>query len=225
MTAYELLTALLKELPQAVPGVDFQEAYGPSPAPRRRERPLVAGQVETESLAGEDWSAALGFTVYLPGGEKPGRALEIARAVAGAAAKSQPLLTQAQTGAVAQEKALGGLTLGCSLYFSTGSGNASGGKARYQVHINGQEYTVTGWKETVGGSGKAYTAIGEEEPFYRRRNQEYTLELQGLRPGLAGVEGFTLRLGDGPWLYSGCRWKSMTAAGTATAVAGVRTKV
>lgn len=224
MTAHELLTALLGELPKAVAGADFQEAYSPSPAPRRRERPLVTGQVEKECRAGDAWSAALGFTVYLPGGEAPGRALELAQAIARAAEEGQPLFTQAQTGPVAAEKALGGLAVKCTLFFAAGDGGASPGKARYSVAINGQRYTVAGWKEAVDSTETVYTAIGEDVPFYRRQRWAYTVELQGLAPGLAGLDGFTLRLGDGPWLYSGCRWKTMTAAGTATAAAKVRTK-
>lgn len=224
MTAHELLTALLKALPKAVAGVDFQEAYSPYAAPRRRERPLVTGRVEKESLAGEDWSAALGFTVYLPGGEAPGRGLEIVRAMAGAVKESQPLLVQVQTGPPGPEKALGGLAVSCVFHFAAGNGGASAGKARYRVSVNGQEYTAAGWKESVGGRETAYTAIGETQPFYRKQDQEFTIELQGLSAGLAGLEDFTLKLGEGPWIYSGCRWKSMTAAGTGVAVAQSREK-
>ena len=76
----------------------------------------------------------------------------------------------------------------------------------------------------MGGRETVLTATGEREPFYRGFLPEYTVELQGLDRELALLEGFTLRLGTSPWMYTGCQWKSFTAAGTGVLTAAGRVK-
>ncbi len=220
MTARELLGSLLDTFREGIPGAVFQEAYSPEPASRRREKPLITGQVEEEVL-GAGWEARLGFALYLPGSVRPGEGLEIAGKMV-EAAQREPLFAEAVLGPAQPEKALGGLKMICSLRFAQGNGGSGGGSC--PVTLNGTACRVSGWKETLGGRETVLTATGEREPFYRGFLPEFTVELQGLDRELALLEGFTLRLGASPWMYTGCQWKSFTAAGTGVLSAAGRVK-
>lgn len=223
MTARELLERLLETFRAGIPEAEFAGAYGPHPAPRRRDRPLVTGQVEQEVLGG-GWSAKLRFTLYLPGSFGPGEGLNIAGKMA-EAVQGEEQFTEAVLGPALPEKALGGLCMDCVLCFAQDTGGGSGGKGSWPVTLNGAGFRVSGWKETLGGRETLLTATGEDEPFYRLCQPEYTVELQGLGRELAELEGFTLRLGESPWLYTGCVWKSFTAGGTGVLRASGRVRI
>lgn len=224
MTASEMLEKLLAAFRTGIPEADFAGAYGPEPASRRRDRPLVTGRVERETL-GAGWSAEIKFTLYLPGSARPEAGLAIAGKMVGAA-REEALFSEAVLGPAGPEKALGGLSMSCSLRFAQGGGGAggSGGGGSYSVTVNGTACRVSGWKETLGGKETALTATGEREPFYRLRQPEYTVELRGVGEELAKLDGFTLRLGTSPWIYTGCQWKSFSAGGTGVLTAGERTE-
>lgn len=221
MTARELLSGLLAAFRQGIPEARFVEAYSPDPASRRRDKPVVAGQVEEEVLGG-GWEAKLGFALYLPGSAGPGDGLAIAGKMT-AIAQEQALFRQAVLGPAQPEKALGGLRMSCTLRFAQGEGGSGGGES-YPVTVNGTACRASGWKEALGGKETMLTATGEREPFYRLRQPEYTVELRGIGQELARLENFTLRLGESPWTYTGCQWKSFTAGGTGVLTAGGRVK-
>ena len=227
MTAYEALTALLEAFQEALPEVEFREALGPGEASRLIVRPTVTGEVSKETAEGDSWSAKLAFVLYLPRESRPAAAEGILNAMGQCARESQPLLAGIQRGALAVDKPTGSTAVGWTLSLAEpggGSGGSqSGGKAKYQVYINGEAHTVTGWKASDSESGGSLTAIGEDAPFVRRTTRGYTVELQGLDlAGLEALENFSLRLGGQSRTYTGCRWKSLSAGGTGVLTAAER---
>lgn len=226
--AHEILTELLGEFKAALPEVDFREAFSMKEASRMAARVCVTGAVAKESTQGDEWSAKLAFNVYLPRGTEPGGAESVLGAMAECVRNSQPLLAGIERGAPAVDKSTGSVAVGCVFSFakpgSSGSSGSSGGKkVTYPVEVDGKECTVTGWKVSVSTSGSGLTAVGEDEPFYYKSRREYTVELQGLSVECPEeLSGFTVRLGDQKVLYTGCRWKSISAGGNCVAVAGER---
>lgn len=232
MPAHEILTELLEGFRAGTPEADFREAYGQEDAGRLIVRPTVTGEVVKEVRSGGEWNAKLAFLLYLPRGAGIGQAEGILTAMAACAAESQPLLTAVQRGAVGVDKATGSVTVGLTMAFEKpeekepdGGQEDSDGKdkPRYTVYIDGAEHTVTGWKAAFSESGSSLTAIGEDVPFSREIRREYTVELQGLDiTGLEELDGFTLRLGEQRRVYAGCRWKSLSTAGTGVITAAER---
>ncbi len=219
--AREILLELLDEFRGAMPGVAFSEAVSMNGSFMPGGPVCVAGAVTKESEQGDEWSAKLSFTAYVPRGM--GSAGELLDRMAELAKGSQPLLEGVERGAAA--KAGGAIAEGCVLsFYKAGSSGGSGGKkVRYPISVNGRECSVTGWKVSGKDSGRALTAVGESEPFYYKGSSEFTVELQGLDlEGAGELEGFTLRLGDRRALYTGCRWKSFSAEGSGTVTAGER---
>ena len=218
--AREILLGLLGAFREAMPGAEFREALDARESFRPAGRVWVLGSVQKESEQGDQWSAKLAFTVYGPGGDG---VREVLDGMIRTAKDSQPLLSGVESGPGA--KGAGAVAAGCVLsFFKPGSAGGSGGtKVTYPVEIDGAEYTVTGWKAAGGAFEGGLTAIGESEPFYYRSGGEFTVELQGLsleRP--EELEGFTLRLGDQRVMYTGCRWKSLSAGGSGVLAAGGR---
>lgn len=224
-TASEILAELIAAFGTAMPGVDFREAQGEAFRPQGRI--CAAGTVSKEVTQGDQWSAKLAFTVYVPRGG--GSAEEVLDKMALCAKESQPLLTGVERGTTALDRGSGSAAVGCVFSFakpgsSGGSSGSGSGGSVYPVEINGTACTVKGWKVTSGTSGGGLTAIGEDAPFYYYKGgREFTIELQGLDMAAPEeLESFTLRLGEQKATYTGCRWKSLSAGGNCTAAAGDR---
>lgn len=231
MTAHEILTELLEGFRQSAPEIDFRETYGPENAGRLLVRPAVTGEVAKEVTEGEGWNAKLAFLLYMPRGAGADEAEDILAAMTAYAVESQPLLASVQRGATGVDKSTGSVTVSLTLSFAkpeddsqgSESGSTGGSKTRYTIYIDGTEYSVTGWKAAYSESGSSLTAIGEDVPFSRKTRREYSVELQGLDiTGLEALDGFTLRLGQQEQVYAGCRWKSLSAAGTGVLTATER---
>lgn len=224
-TAYEILTQLLKGFRESIPGVEFMEAAdgrarAPSPFKAR-----VTGAVAKEVIQGNEWSARLAFQVLLPGRGVLGGAGSVIGAMAEYVKESQPLFTGMERGGAAADKT-GGLVAESCVFSFFKPGSSGGKKTAYPVEIDGKTYRAAGWKVSQSAPGGGLTAIGESEPFYYRSRREFTIELQGLCvESPEKLEGFSLRLGDQKVMYTGCRWRSLSAAGTGVLAAGGRTAV
>lgn len=217
MTAHSLLEQTLAGFRQAVTGADFREAYGGERVERLLARPVVTGEVSRETEEGGDWETRLMFRLYLPRGKGPDAAGSILDGMAAWVKENQALLVGYEQGGASVDKATGSVVVSWTVKLAKPGSGSSGqsGKRTYKVYLNGEEYTVTGWKASAGEFGDGLTAIGEDVPFARKSGKEYTVELQGLAvAGLEELEGFTLRLGAQQRSYAGCRWKSLSAGGT-----------
>lgn len=218
-TAHEILTGLMASFRERMPGVEFRETFGVGEVLRSPARACVAGTVAKENTQGDAWSAKLAFQIFLPRNTVPGGAEQVLVDMADCARETQPLLKSMERGPAAVDKTTGWVAVGCAFHFAKpgSEGESSGSKkTAYPVELDGNPYTVTGWKAANSVSGSGLTAIGESVPFYYKSSREFTVELQGLdmeHPEL--LDGFTLRLGDQNRLYTGCRWKSISAGGNA----------
>lgn len=227
--AHEILTGLMESFREKLPGVEFRETIGARETMRPVSRAWVTGTVARESTQGDEWSAKLAFQIFLPRNAIPGGAEGVLDAMAGCA-EEQPLLLGVERGAAAADKTTGAVAVSCVFSFykpgtSGGSGSSGGKKVTYPVELDGMACTVTGWKVSESASGSGLTAIGESVPFYYNSRREFTIELQGLSmKGPEKLNGFTLRLGEQKVLYTGCRWKSISAGGSCVAAAGERTE-
>lgn len=227
--AHELLAGLMESFRERLPGVEFTEAL--AVGRRLPHRAWVTGTVAKESTQGDQWSARLAFQLYLPGSGPGAGEMERILACMADCAREQPLLAGTERGGAAVDKATGLTAVGCAFTFSrpgssggTGGSGSSGGKS-YPVEIGGRDCTVTGWKVSESASGGGLTAIGESVPFYYKGGREFSIELQGLSlEAPERLSGFTIRLGGQDVTYAGCRWKSISAAGTCTALAAERTE-
>ena len=226
-TAQEILSGLMESFREKLPEVEFRETIGARDIMRPASRTWVTGAVAKESTQGDEWSARLAFQIYLPRSAASGGAERVLGAMAECAGE-QPLLAGIERGAAAADKTTGAVAVGCVFSFykpGAGTGGSGGKKATYPVELNGMACTVTGWKVSESTSGSGLTAIGESVPFYYNSRQEFTLELQGLSlESPETLSGFTVRLGEQKVLYTGCRWKSISAGGSCVAAAGERTE-
>lgn len=214
-TASDILAELLAAFKAAMPGVDFREA--PGEAFRLQGRICVTGTVSKESTQGDQWSAKLAFTVYVPRGG--GSAEEVLEKMALCARESQPMLAGVERGTLAADRNSGSAAVGCVFSFA----KPGGGGSAYPVKLNGKACTVKGWKVVNGSSGGGLTAIGEDLPFFYKGGREFSIELQGLdMEDPEELDGFTLKLGEQKATYTGCRWKSVSAGGNCIAAAGER---
>lgn len=208
MKGHEILSALLESFALAAPEADVRAAWKPDPAGRLSARPLITGQVNKETQAGEDWEAALGFTLWLPRGADPQSAESILSAMTAAARLGETPPASIERSGAAVDKNTGALTIGCVFRFGATPGSAAG-KKTYTVRLNGEAFAVTGWKVTAGG--EELTAVGEDVAFARRGARD-TVELQGLSAeGRKVGDGFRATVGDRE--FTRCRWRTVSAAG------------
>ncbi len=222
-TAREILLGLLEMFRGAMPEVEFREALSAKEAFRPGARVCVMGAVSKESEQGGEWSGKLAFTVYVPRGR--GSADDVLDKMTELAKAGQPLLAGVERGAAALDKASGAVAAGCVFTFLR-AGSAGGKKVRYPVEINGERCTAAGWKVSEKESGEGIRAIGESEPFYYKESRRFTVEVQGLDfESPEELEGFTLRLGSQRVMYTGCRWKSLSAEGSGVLSAGGRIEI
>lgn len=218
--ACDILSGLLSELRTALPNAQVREGYEAGPGSWLITKPLILGQLISETIgAGVEpwaWQAKVGFDIYLPRGSGPRQLQEIAEKITQTAQAVEEFREAVSTGPKT-DKTVGCLMGCCEVSFSNADNGELAGNRRYPVEINGVAGQVLGWKLSESESGKRLTAIGESEAFYSGIRRQYNIELQGLDILEAGeLSNFTLRLMGRT--YTGCRWKSFTAQGTAVAV-------
>lgn len=207
MRAYELLGEMLELFREKLPQAEFREAWRPGGAGRLPGKLVAAGQVGSESQEGEEWSARLDFSVYVPRKEAAGAGEALIAAMGSAAEEGFPALAGVKREGFALDASTGLLRAKCSFSF-TGSG---GGVGTQGVFIGGVERQASGWKIQID-PGKALTAVGENEPFALAGGVCYTVKIEGAdTKGLERLAGFTAVLGSER--FERCRWKSLDEAG------------
>lgn len=218
MKGFDLLGQLLATLKTGEAQGEFRLALEPRPAGRAIARPVALGRVLSETESGEEGTAKLGFTVYIPQGAGPETAEEFLDSLI-AQIKSAAEPVEVERGTIGQDKLTGLLFGECRFLFQWGAGGQAPGQ-RLPITIGDWQARVTSWKLGINPTGDSFTAIGEELPFWIEPRAEYLLELKGLtgRPPEAGQENMEVVLpGQGGRLL-GCRWKSFSSEGTAVLV-------
>lgn len=207
MRAYELLGEMLALFQAELPQADFRESWRPGGAGRLPGKPVVTGQVGSESAGGNQWNARLDLTVYLPRGESAGTGDALLAAMGDAARAHFPSLSGVKREGFGLDKSTGLLAAQCFFEFA-----ASGGSGGTQnISVGGVVRAASGWKITVD-PGRALTAVGENVPFALVGGVRYTVEIQGIdTKGLERLAAFTVDLGD--QRFTRCRWKSLDETG------------
>lgn len=224
MTANELLAGLITHIEEQVPGLEPRLGWEAKGESRLVRTAVVTGEVVKEAYAGEGWEAKLAFTLFLPRERGPESAGDAVLKVMRAALGFDPAPAGVERGALSVDKHTGALTVSVTVAFKLGGGASSQGGS-CSVKLNGQAFTASGCKVSVGETGGKLVAIGEEEPFASSLVRTYTIDLQGLpQEALALPDGFSFRLAGREEVYENCRWKSRSAAGAGTLVSEKMTK-
>lgn len=206
MRGYELLQEVLALLRQKLPEVDVRECWEAESPGRLPKKPVITGQVGSETGTAGEWGARLDFTLYLPRGGLLESGEEIIAAMDSAVKEGFPSLTESGREGFGPDKATGLLAAACFFAFS-----GKGGSEGQSASIGGVARSVSGWEVSVS-PGRALVAIGEEEPFAVVGGVTYTVALEGIdTKGLERLAGFTVELGGQVFLR--CRWKSLDETG------------
>ena len=220
MKSHELLDALLSLFEENIPEADFFWAHRSTEGSRIPRRPVVTGEVDSETIKPSSEELKLRFRIYLTERDGLETAEEIFAAMCKLAGESYPGFSAISRGAAERDKTTGLLSVVCSLSFltqgSSGSGGSGGSGTAYgcKVLLGGREYLVTGVKTSVSKSGKNLVSVGETEPFaVLNEETEYTVELEGVETaGLDRLASFTAEIGEGGnrTIYHNCRWKQLS---------------
>ena len=223
MKSRELLNELLALFGENIPSADFLRAYQGAPGSRLPQRPVVTGEVDSETVKPSSEELKLRFRIYLTEQDGLEKAEELFAAMCKLCGESYPGFSAISRGAAERDKATGLLTVVCSLSFLTQGSGGSGGSGgpdspgtAYGVRaiLGGKEYTASGVKTSMSSSGKNLISIGETEPFaVLNEETEYTVELEGIETaGLDRLAGFTAEIGEGTnkAVYLNCRWKQLS---------------
>lgn len=215
MTTSELLDGLLELFRENLPEADFFRGWPGRAGSRLPPRPVVAGEVEGETVKPGSQEVRYRFRIFLPAAAGADRAEELFAAMCSLAGERYPGFSAISRGGIERDKSTGLLTVDCSLSFLTQMGGGGTEALGKKVLLGGREYSVSGIRTSVGHKGEELISIGETVPFaVLGEETEYTVELDGIDvSGLENLAGFTAELGEGPEaVYRGCRWKSLSDA-------------
>lgn len=210
MKTTELLNELLEMFGEKITAADFAKAYECRAAQRRLTKPLVTGEIDSESVKSGSEELRLCFKIFLPESVSADAAEEIFAEMCTLAAQNYTGFSAISRGGAAVDNTVGLLTVECALSFTQQS--ADGLAQGVRAVLGGREYRVMGCKTSVAQGGSNLVAIGESVPFaVLNESTEYTVELEGIEVlGLERLAAFTAELGEAsPVIYRGCRWKTL----------------
>lgn len=208
MKTSELLENLIALFSGNIPQADFKPAYGAAPASRKISKPLVCGEVMSETVKPAVTERRLRFTLYLPGDLNEAR--DIFYEMCRLTSEKFPAFSAISRSAVSRDRETDLLTVPCEFTFLE-HGSPLG---LIPVTLAGRPYTAGSFTESVSLSQKGLTSVGEDFPFaYLDDRPEYTVELDGIDPaGLEQISNFEARLGSPPVTYKNCRFKTISPA-------------
>ena len=208
MTGGELLSQLLTLFSQEISQADFRPGYAPEAASRLPDRPVVAGEVDAETVKPSSQEIRLKFSIFLPPAQSPALAEDLFTRMCALAREEYDGFSAVSRGSVIRDAVTGLLEVPCTLTFLR-EDSSGGGGAAVEVVVGGRALTATSVKTSFASHGVDLIAVGEEEPFARTAQPtEYTVELDGVETvGLERLAAFTAQVGEAE--YAACRWKTL----------------